>query len=43
MEQTDWDVDSINLSDVDFWRRPLAEREAAFATLRRERPISRYD
>jgi cytochrome P450 len=43
MAQTDWDVDSINLSDVEFWRRPLTEREAAFATLRRERPISHYD
>jgi cytochrome P450 len=43
MAQTDWDVDSINLSDVEFWRRPLPEREAAFATLRRERPISHYD
>ena len=37
------DVDSINLSDMEFWRRPWAEREAAFATLRRERPITHYD
>ena len=28
---------------MEFWRRPWAEREAAFATLRRERPISHYD
>jgi cytochrome P450 len=38
-----WDVDSINLSDMEFWRRPWPERDAAFATLRRERPISHYD
>jgi len=38
-----WDVDSIDLSDMEFWRRPWAEREDAFATLRRERPISHYD
>ena len=34
------DVESIDLSDLDFWTRPLAEREAAFATLRAERPIA---
>jgi cytochrome P450 len=33
-------VDSIDLSDPEFWNRPGAEREAAFAALRRERPIS---
>ena len=38
-----WTVDSINLSDMEFWRRPWAEREAAFATLRRDGPISHYD
>ena len=38
-----WTVDSINLSDMEFWRHPWAEREAAFATLRRDRPISHYD
>jgi cytochrome P450 len=38
-----WDVDSINLSDMEFWRLPWAERESAFATLRREKPISHYD
>ncbi len=44
MEPIDsWTVDSINLSDMDFWRRPWAEREAAFATLRREAPITHYD
>jgi len=33
-------ADEIRLSDVDFWTRPLEEREGAFATLRAERPIS---
>lgn len=35
--------DDIDLSSIDFWRRPWAQRETAFATLRRERPISFYD
>jgi cytochrome P450 len=44
MEPTEtWTADSINLSDMEFWRRPWAERVAAFATLRRDRPISHYD
>jgi cytochrome P450 len=33
-------VDSIDLSEVEFWMRPIEEREAAFAALRRDRPIS---
>jgi cytochrome P450 len=33
-------VDEIALGDPQFWTRPLAEREGAFETLRRERPIS---
>jgi cytochrome P450 len=33
-------VDEIGLSELDFWVRPLEEREGAFATLRAERPIS---
>ena len=32
-------LDQINLSDIDFWTRPLAEREGAFATLRAENPL----
>jgi cytochrome P450 len=36
-------VDSINLSDMEFWRQPWAERETAFATLRRESPITHFD
>lgn len=34
-------VDEIDLSDLDWWARPLAEREEAFALLRAERPIAR--
>ncbi len=41
--ETNWDVDSINLSDMEFWRRPWPERESAFATLRDEKPISHFD
>ena len=33
-------VDQIDLSDLDWWTRPLDERAEAFATLRRERPIA---
>lgn len=36
-------VDEINLSDMEFWKRPYDEREGAFRTLRRERPIAHYD
>jgi cytochrome P450 len=36
-------IDSIDLSDFDWWMRPLAEREAAFAALRAERPIARME
>lgn len=32
-------LEEIDLSDRAFWLRPLEEREAAFATLRREAPI----
>src|SRR5437016_7875766 len=37
---THLEVDEIDLSDPGFWIRPEHEREAAFATLRTERPIS---
>lgn len=44
METTEtWTVDSINLTDIEFWRRPWDERHSAFATLRRERPISHFE
>ena len=32
-------IDQIDLSDREFWARPLEEREGAFETLRRERPL----
>jgi methyl-branched lipid omega-hydroxylase len=35
-------VDDIDLSAVDFWSRPWAEREGAFLTLRRERPMPHF-
>ena len=38
-----WDVDSFNVSDMDYWRRPRAVRESSSTTLRLERPISRYE
>lgn len=33
-------VDEIDFGDLEFWRRPVEEREGAFATLRAERPVS---
>ena len=33
-------ADAVDLSALDFWIRPEEEREAAFAALRRERPLS---
>lgn len=33
-------LDQIHLSEFAFWERPLEEREGAFLTLRRDRPIS---
>ncbi len=36
-------LDSINLSTPEFWEAPIAEREAAFALLRRERPIAFFE
>ncbi len=32
-------LDAINLSDIEFWARPLAEREGAFHQLRTNRPL----
>jgi cytochrome P450 len=34
------EVDSIDLSDMEFWALPPSEREAAFAALRRDRPFA---
>jgi cytochrome P450 len=39
----EWNVNDIDLSDLEFWKRPWPERESAFATLRAERPIAHYD
>ena len=36
-------VDDIKLGDVAFWSCPEADREGAFAALRRERPVSWHD
>ena len=33
-------VDEIRLGEPSFWTRPIEEREGAFQTLRRERPVS---
>ena len=38
-----FDVDEIDLSDIEFWARPPAEREAAFATLRAQRPLAWFE
>jgi cytochrome P450 len=35
--------DEIRLGDEEFWNLPLDTREAAFATLRRERPVSYHE
>jgi cytochrome P450 len=34
------DLDPLDLSSLDFWGRPMAERDATFAELRRDRPVS---
>lgn len=43
MDPTVLDADRINLSDIDFWARPWAERDAAFTTLRRDRPLAFFE
>jgi methyl-branched lipid omega-hydroxylase len=40
---TAWAADDVNLTDLDFWRRPWADRDAAFTALRRERPIAFFE
>jgi cytochrome P450 len=37
---TQLEVDPVDLSTLAFWGRPMEERDASFAELRRERPIS---
>ncbi|NNL67016.1 MAG: cytochrome P450 [Myxococcales bacterium] len=36
-------ADEIALGDIEFWLRPGEEREGAFETLRRERPVSFHE
>jgi cytochrome P450 len=36
-------VDDIRLGDLEFWLSPLENREGAFRTLRRERPVSFHE
>jgi cytochrome P450 len=36
-------ADQIDLSDMEFWGRPWEEREGAFLTLRRERPMAFFE
>jgi cytochrome P450 len=36
-------VDDIDLSDIEFWAAPWSQREAAFKTLRQQRPIAFYE
>jgi cytochrome P450 len=36
-------ADEVQLGSIDFWSRPGDEREAAFATLRAQRPISFHE
>ncbi|MGH9082215.1 MAG: cytochrome P450 [Acidimicrobiales bacterium] len=36
-------VDEIDLADLTFWARSWEEREGAFLTLRRERPMAHFD
>jgi methyl-branched lipid omega-hydroxylase len=36
-------IDEIDLSDIQFWLRPPAEREGAFRLLRRQRPLPFFE
>lgn len=36
-------VDEVDLTPLEFWQRPIEEREAAFATLRAERPVPFFE
>jgi cytochrome P450 len=38
-----WTADAVDLSDMEFWRLPWAQRDAAFAALRAERPVAHFD
>jgi cytochrome P450 len=37
------DVDPVDLSSLEFWGTPMAERDASFAELRTERPVSWHE
>jgi cytochrome P450 len=39
----DLSLDEIDLSDLEFWTLPWEEREGAFLTLRRERPLAFFE
>ena len=43
MDGIAWNVDDIDLSDANFWRRSWSEREAAFAVLRQQRPVAHFE
>ncbi len=40
VSETSVALDDIDLGDLAFWRWPHDRRDAAFATLRRERPVA---
>ena len=42
-DQIDVALSDIDLSDIEFWAKPWDERNAAFATLRREKPIAFFE
>ena len=42
-EEASLSIDDIRLGDETFWNLPVAQRDAAFATLRRERPVSFHE
>jgi cytochrome P450 len=43
MAEAEMRPDDIRLGDEEFWTLPVDTREAAFATLRRERPVSFHE
>jgi hypothetical protein len=42
-EMTTLSADDIRLATPEFWAQPEEEREAAFATLRRDKPVSFHE
>jgi methyl-branched lipid omega-hydroxylase len=43
LPEIDLSAEEINLSDLAFWLRPDSERDAAFAKLRRSRPLAFFE